>query len=54
MLVTPITFNITRYIDNDRDLLPTLNGRYHLPSCKPYVYECKKLDNGYEFETVLA
>lgn len=47
-------FNITKYIDNDRDLLPTLNGRYHLPSCKPYVYKCKKLDNGYEFETVLA
>ena len=54
MLVTPITFNITRYIDNDRDLLPTLNGRYHLPSCKPYVYECKKLETGYEFEAVLA
>ena len=54
ILRTPIHFNITRYTDNDRDLIPHWIGRCHLSSCKPHIFSCKKSDNHYKFEGVLA
>ncbi len=54
VLRTPIHFNITRYTDNDRDLVPHWIGRCHLEACKPHIFECKKTDNGYKFKGCLA
>ena len=54
ILRTPIRFNITRYIDNDRYLIPHWMGRCHLSSCKPHIFFCKKSKNYYKFEGVLA
>lgn len=54
ILRTPIHFNITRYTDNDRDLIPHWIGRCHLFSCKPHIFSCKKSGNHYKFEGVLA
>ena len=54
ILRTPIHFNITRYTDNDRDLIPHWIGRCHLSSCKPHIFSCKKSPNGYKFKGVLA
>ena len=54
ILRTPIHFNITRYTDNDRDLMPHWIGRCHLSSCKPHIFSCEKSDNRYKFEGALA
>ena len=54
ILRTPIHFNITRYTDNDRDLVPHWIGRCHLEACKPHIFECEKTDNGYKFKGCLA
>ena len=54
VLRTPIHFNITRYTDNDRDLVPHWIGRCHLEACKPHIFECEKTDNGYKFKGCLA
>ena len=54
VLRTPIHFNITRYIDNDRDLLAHWIDRCHLDACKPHIFSCKKEQNSFEFEGVLA
>ena len=54
ILRTPIHFNITRYTDNDRDLIPHWIGRCHLSSCKPHIFSCEKSENHYKLEGVLA
>lgn len=54
ILRTPMHFNITRYTDNDRELLPHWIDRCHLSSCKPYIYSCKKTENGYNLTGVMA
>lgn len=54
ILRTPVHFNITRYTDNDRDLLGHWIDRCHLPSCKPHIFSCEKSENHYRFEGVLA
>lgn len=54
VLSTPLHFNITRYTDNDRDLLGHWIDRCHLPSCKPHIFSCEKSENHYTFEGVLA
>ena len=54
ILRTPIHFNITRYTDNDRDLIPHWFGKCHLPSCKPHIFSCEKSKNHYKFEGALA
>ena len=54
ILCTPIHFNITRYTDNDRNLLGYWFDRWKLPSCKPHIFSCQKTKNGYRFEGCLA
>ncbi len=54
VLNSPISFNITRFIDNDRNIAWIWNERYHLKECRPHVYSCCKLENGYEFNVLLA
>jgi beta-galactosidase len=54
ILRTPMHFNITRYIDNDRKLLPRWVKQYRLPECHPYVLDCEKTDTGYRFRGVMA
>ncbi len=54
VLATPIHFNITRYIDNDREMVPQWIGRWCLDACKPHIFSCKKDENSYELEGALA
>ena len=54
VLRTPIHFNITRYTDNDRDLLPHWFSRCNLRACKPHIFSCEKSENHYKFEGALA
>ena len=54
VLRIPMHFNITRYTDNDRDLIPNWIDRWHLDACKPHIFSCKKDANSYELEGVLA
>ncbi|MBQ9714109.1 MAG: hypothetical protein IJV83_02175 [Clostridia bacterium] len=54
VLKTPMRFNVCRYTDNDRLLLPLWNTQYRLSECKSCVYEGKRLENGYEFKGALA
>ena len=54
VLRTPMHLNITRYTDNDRELLCEWIDRYHLPSCKPHIFTCEKSENHYTFTGALA
>ena len=54
VLCTPMHFNITRYIDNDRELVPHWIGRCHLDDCKPYIFSCEKSDGLYKFKGCMA
>lgn len=54
VLRTPMHLNITRYTDNDRDLLCEWIDRYHLSSCKPHIFTCEKSENHYTFTGALA
>ncbi len=54
VLKSPLTFNVNRYTDNDRLLLQKWNTEYRLDECKPCVYTCEKLDNGYAFTGAIA
>ena len=54
ILRTPVHFNITRYVDNDRNLVTHWRDRCGLPACKPHVFTCEKTEYGYRFTGVLA
>ena len=54
ILRVPMHFNITRYTDNDRDLVPHWIGRCHLDACKPHIFSCEKTENSYKFKGCLA
>ncbi|MBR6669450.1 MAG: hypothetical protein IKL31_01730, partial [Ruminococcus sp.] len=54
ILRTPMHFNITRYTDNDRDLVAHWIDRCHLDACKPHIFSCEKTENTYKFNGVLA
>ena len=54
ILRVPMHFNITRYTDNDRDLIPHWIGRCHLDSCRPHILSCEKKENSYKFKGCLA
>lgn len=47
-------FNITRYTDNDRDLVPHWIDRCHLDACRPHIFSCEKTETTYKFKGVLA
>ena len=54
ILRTPMHFNITRYTDNDRDLIPHWIDRCHLDACKPHIFSFEKTEKTYKFKGVLA
>ncbi len=54
VLRAPLSFNITRYTDNDRNLLGHWYGRCHLDECSPHILSLEKTETGYRFEGVLA
>ena len=47
VLRAPVSFNITRYTDNDRALVAHWYGRCHLDECRPYISSCEKTEDGY-------
>ena len=54
VLRTPMHFNITRYTDNDRGLVPHWIDRCHLDACRPHIFSCEKTETTYKFKGVLA
>jgi len=54
ILKAPLCFNITRYTDNDRDLLGHWYGRCHLDECRAHILYSEKTETGYRFEGVLS
>ncbi len=54
VLRTPMHLNITRYTDNDRNLIANWIDRCHLDVCKPHIFSCEKTDSGYKFTGCLA
>ena len=54
ILRVPMHFNIIRYTDNDRDLIPHWIGRCHLDACRPHIFSCEKKENSYKFKGCLA
>lgn len=53
LLLIPIHFNITRYIDNDRYVMSDWN-KYKLNECKPHIFSFEQKDNYYRFKGCLA
>ena len=53
VLCRPISINLNRYIDND-NRSKSIYDYYKLNTIKPYVYEMKKLENGYNFKGVMS
>ena len=54
VLKTAMAFNVNRYTDNDRLLLPKWDTQYRLGECKSCVYDMKRLENGYAFTGAIA
>ena len=54
VLKTAMAFNVNRYTDNDRLLLPKWNTEYRLGECKSCVYDMERLENGYAFTGAIA
>ena len=47
VLISPMTFNLLRYTDNDRYLINTWENVYRLPHLKPEVFSFKKTNLGF-------
>ncbi len=54
VLRTPMHFNIMRYTDNDRDLVPHWIDRCRLNSCRTHIFSCEKTENTCSLNGVLA
>ncbi len=54
VLKTPVHFNVTRYTDNEREIVSRLKNNYCLDRVKPYVYDLEKGENSYKFKGYLA
>ena len=54
ILAAPMHFNLTRYIDNDRHLLSHLYEHSRLDVCRPHIFTCERIENGYRFSGALA
>ena len=54
VLRTPMHLNITRYLDNDRELTPHWFGRCHLDECRSYALSCEKGEGTWHFTGALA
>jgi hypothetical protein len=54
VLKTPMRWNVLRYIDNDRKLLPLWESKYRLPEVRPEIFSCEKTENGYLIKGVLV
>jgi len=54
VLRVPMHFNLTRYVDNDRMLLPKWIGRYCLDACKMHIFSYEKSGNTHRFVGCLA
>ncbi len=54
ILMTPMHFNIMRYIDNDMFLINDWTNKYKLNACRPHIKSVKKTDSGYKFKGYLV
>lgn len=54
VIASPMHFNVTRYIDNDRLLQSPLYEHSRLDVCRPHVFTCERLEDGYRFAGAFA
>lgn len=54
VLKTPMSWNVLRYTDNDRELLPLWETKYRLPEVKPEIFSCEKTENGYVVKGIIG
>ena len=54
VLKMPMRWNILRYTDNDRLLLPKWTNEYRLPECKSEVTSLEKTERGYKVKGLIA
>lgn len=54
ILKTPMRWNLLRYTDNDRNLLPIWEKTYRLPECKPEVFSYLKKATGYKISGIIG
>lgn len=54
VLQSPISFNLLRYTDNERDLFWRWNGLATVANCKPYVLDFQKTENTYNIKCALV
>ena len=49
-----MSWNVLRYTDNDRELLPLWETKYRLPEVKPEIFSCEKTENGYVVSGIIG
>ena len=54
VLRTPMHLNITRYMDNDRELAPHWFDRCHLDRCSAHVFSCEKGEGTWHLTGAMA
>jgi hypothetical protein len=54
MLLSPVKFNVERFIDNDMFLQKEYKEKYALHKLKPVILACEKTENGYKFRGALC
>ena len=54
MLLSPIRFNLLRYIDNEREYMQDRLGKYHLDRLDQYVLSSSTTESGVRYNGVLA
>ena len=54
ILRSPIRLNVNRYIDNDREHVPTRVNKYRMDILKQHVLKTEKRDNGYAYYGALV
>ncbi len=54
ILKTPWAFNIIRYTDNERALIPSWESKYKLRESKPVIYLYKKTEKGYKVQGAIV
>lgn len=48
ILHSPVSWNIIRYTDNDKFLVPEWETKFRLQACKPEIFSINKIENGYK------
>ena len=54
VLKNPMRWNILRYTDNERGLLYSWEQIYRFNECRPEIFSCEKIENGYLVKGIIG